>query len=388
MRKRGGSSPFADGPRFFERHARRFGAAMGKDALHRNRLCWLCEVIVPAAKCTEAKSAIGTSMTATNRQKQKVLCLMRILEQETDAQHGLTMPQIIERLEEQGVSAERKSIYRDIQALRDIGFEIRKIPARPVQYALSRTNLSFDDVMMLVDIVQSSRFITERKSNQLVKSLKELVSVRERKLLDKRVHVSGRVKSKSESVFNTVDLIHKAMQQKRQIQFLYYSFNTELKRVARHGGKQYELTPAKVIYADNYYYLAAYDDEAQMIKTYRVDRMELPQISDKPATRCEAIANYEYEDFAYRSFGMFHGEPVRATLRVESHLMDVIVDRFGRDVEVVEAAPDHAVIVVNVRKSPQFFGWIAGLDGGVAIQTPQRLAAEYKEWLIGLIESS
>lgn len=324
-------------------------------------------------------------MTAVNKQKLKLLYLVRIFERETDPMRGLSMPQILERLDAEGITAERKSIYRDIEALRDAGMDIRTLATRPVQYALVRNDLRLDDVMMLIDIVQSSRFITERKSNQLVKCLKSFVSDRERKLLDKRVHVYGRVKSKSESVFHSVDLIHEALQRKRKIEFLYFSYGTDLKRSARHEGKRYEVTPAKVVYADNNYYLAAYDDEERKVKTYRIDRMELLQVTDSPATRCAEIANYEYEDFAYQSFGMFHGDPVCVTLHVKAAMMDAIVDRFGRDIVLSSKTERYADVRVNVRVSPQFFGWIAGLNGGVTIKAPRRIAGEYKDWLKSLL---
>ena len=324
-------------------------------------------------------------MPLTGKQKLKLLYLLRILERETDSQHGLSMPQIIERLEAEGISAERKSVYRDISALKETGVNIVKLPTRPVEYALVRTELGLSDVMMLIDAVQSSRFLTERKSNQLVKSLKGLTSERERKLLDKRVHVKGRIKSQSESVFHSVDIIHNALVLKRKIEFLYYSYGTNLRRSPRRDGRRYTLTPVKVIYADGYYYLAAYSDKYADIAPYRVDRMELLQVSNEPATRNALIANYDFEDFELESFGMFDGDPEVVTLHVDAGLMDVIADRFGRDVDLVKSTSDYADVRVRVRKSPQFFGWIAGLDGGVTIAAPKRLAAEYREWLKSLI---
>ncbi|HAM15208.1 MAG TPA: WYL domain-containing protein [Eggerthellaceae bacterium] len=319
------------------------------------------------------------------KQKLKLLYLMRILQEETDPEHGLTMPQILQRLSEEGITAERKSIYRDIIALRDVGVDIQKLSARPVQYVLVRSEFSLDDVMMLIDAVQSSRFITERKSNQLVKSLKGLVSARERKALDKRVHVQDRVKSLSESTFHSVDIIHEALQRKRKVQFLYFSYNTDLKRKARHEGRRYLLTPVKVVYADGNYYLAGYDDTDQKIKTYRIDRMELLQLSDERAARNAEITAYEYEDFAYKRFGMFHGDPTTVTLRVKEQLVDTVVDFFGHDLDVAKSTDAYVDVRVNVVKSPQFFGWIAGLDGGVTIQAPRTVRAEYKEWLQSLI---
>lgn len=324
-------------------------------------------------------------MAADGKRKLKMIRLLRILETSTDSKQGLTMPQILERLEAEGSPAERKSVYRDLNVLREAGYQIMTLPTRPVEYALSRNELGYDDVMMLIDVVQSCRFLSEGKSRQLVKSLKALVSERERALLERRVHVSDRITSQSESVFHNVDIIHEALKRRRKIQFLYFSYGTDLSRRARHGGKRYTLTPVKVIYSENNYYLAAYDDDDDMVKTYRIDRMELLQLHENVATRCEKIANYEFDDFAYRSFGMFHGESACVILSVKAELMDAIVDRFGRKVDVVKATDELADIRVNVLVSPQFFGWVAGLNGGVTIRSPKRVASEYKKWLMSLI---
>jgi predicted DNA-binding transcriptional regulator YafY len=248
-----------------------------------------------------------------------------------------------------------------------------------------RSELGFDDVMMLIDVVQSSPFLTERKSNQLVKSLKGLVSERERKQLARRVHVRGRIRNQSESIFHNVDVAQEALKRKRKVEFLYFSYDTELKRKPRHDGKRYVVTPVKVVYSNGNYYLAAYDDEEGLIKTYRIDRMELMQLSDCVATRCAEIANFDLNDeFSYQSFGMFHGEPKCVTLRVDAPLMDVIVDRFGKGVEIAKSTPAYADVRVNIQKSPQFFGWVAGLNGGVVIRAPRSLATEYRTWLQSL----
>ena len=333
-------------------------------------------------------------MANSGNQKKKLLALLRVLQAESDREQGLTMPQLIERLEARGMPAERKAVYRDLEALRDAGFDVRKLPTRPVQYALVRTELDFDDVMMLIDVVQSSPFLTESKSNQLVRGLKDLVSQRERNGLSKLVHVQGRIRNQSESIFHSVDRIHEAIQRKRKIEFLYYSFDTNLERVARHGGKRYVVTPVRVVYSDSNYYLVAYIDGENArsgesgggsgFRTYRIDRMRITQLSDWPAARNAEIANYGLEEFAYQSFGMFHGEFVTATLRVEASLMDAMVDRFGREFEILKSEPEFADVRVKVQKSPQFFGWIAGLNGNVTISGPKRLVDEYADWLQSL----
>lgn len=325
-------------------------------------------------------------MSTTNHQKLKLLYLMRMLQEETDSEHGLTMADILERLEAEGIAAERKSIYRDIQALRDFGLDVQTYKRHPVEYALVKSELELSDIMMLVDAVQSSRFLTERKSGQLVKSLKGLASERERKLLDKRVHVQGRIKSQNESVFHNVDAIHLALQQKRKVQFMYFKYGTDLKRRSKRDGKQYVETPVSVVYADGMYYLVAFNDKHDKFVTYRIDRMQLLQVSDEPATRNARIANYAFEDFEYQTFGMFDGEPVTVTLSVDAKLVDAAVDKFGNDVPIAKAGEKAVEVRVPVRVSPQFFGWVAGMDGGVRICAPKRVAADYRAWLMRLAE--
>lgn len=318
--------------------------------------------------------------------KSKILCLLDLLERRTDGEGGLTMPQIIEGLAAEGISAERKALYRDIAALKEAGFDIRRLPTRPVQYALVRSDLDLDDVMMLVDAVQSSRFLTERKSSQLVKALKTLVSDHQRKLLDKRVHVRGRVKSQSESVFHSVDTIHEAIQRRRKVEFLYFSYGTDLKRHPRHDGKRYGVSPVRVVFSDGNYYLAAHDAEDGQVKTYRIDRMELLQVSEAKADPAAAAAGYGEEDFSYVSFGMFAGRHASVTLRVEAALMDALVDVFGPGIEVLKAAEGWAEVRVPVQVSPQFFGWVAGLDGHVSIKAPKKVREDYRDWLRLLAE--
>lgn len=327
-------------------------------------------------------------MGSLSKQKLKTVYLLRLLETRTDAERGLTMPQILEALEEAGITAERKSVYRDLAALEACGYPITKLPTRPVQYALVRDELGYDDVMMLIDAVQSSRFLTERKSDSLVEGLKSLVSERQRQQLDKRVHVSGRIKSQSESVFRNVDIIHQAMQARRKVGFLYFGYGTDMRRRPRHEGRCYELTPVKVVFSNGNYYLAAYDDGDGQVKTYRIDRMELLQQSDAPATRCPEAANYGLGDFEYVSFGMFQGDPQTVTLRVRQPFMNAIADTFGASAQVARATPDEAEVRVPVQVSPQFFGWVAGLDGGVAIAAPARVARQYRDWLGSLMEKA
>lgn len=325
-------------------------------------------------------------MASSNRQKLKLLYLIKMFQEETDPQRGLSMTEILERLAAHGITAERKSIYRDIEVLREVGMDIRTYQRCPVEYALVREGLGIDEVMLLVDTVQSSRFLTETKSKQLVKALKGLVSEREAKLLSKQVHVDGRIKSQHDSAFHSVDMIHEAMRQKKKVSFLYFKNGTDMAAKIQHEGKPYVETPVKLVFQDGFYYLVAFNDKHDNFVVYRVDRMRLVQVSEEKATRNERIANYGLEQFERQAFGMFDGEQVFVALRVKEPLMGAVADRFGSDVVVDRRTGDEAELHVTVRVSPQFFGWVAGMDGNITIVGPQAVKDEYRKWLNKLLQ--
>ena len=325
-------------------------------------------------------------MTGNAKQKLKLLYLYQMLAQETDTEHGLTMTEILQRLADEGITAERKGIYRDLDVLRNFGLNITTIQRMPVEYTLERTGMTLPEIMLLVDAVQSSKFLTKRTSDRLVERIRGLASTREREQLDKAVHVDGRIKSQNESVFHNVDTIHEAIRLKRKVQFMYFKYDTDMKRKAQHDGRPYVLTPVQLVFSDGMYYLVAWSDAHKGFANYRVDRMRLLHVTNEAATRNELIANYAYENFAYQAFGMFDGPVVKAKLRVQPEAMDIIVDRFGRTVPVRVYKDGSADVSVTVRKSAQFFGWVAGMDGAITIAGPKALVGEYRDWLKKLAE--
>ena len=330
-------------------------------------------------------------MSAENGQKLKLLHLLRILWTKTDAQRGVSMAQIITELNEVGIKAERKSIYRDIAALREFGLEVVTYKRMPVEYALVKTGFSFDDVMMLVDVVQGSKFLSEHKSTQLVKSVQELASVHERGMLKKRVHVEGRIKNQNESVFHNVDTIHQAIAQKRKIQFLYCRYGTDLEMHPTQDpetgrARLYVETPVKVAFVNGFYYVAVWSDLRNKMLTFRVDRKKLLQVSNQKATRNETISSYAYEHFEYQAFEMFDGKPVNVTLQVNASGMGVIVDRFGRDVVVTNTTQNTCDVHVTVRMSPLFHGWLASMNDIIQLTAPKSAVEAHKAWLKALLE--
>lgn len=324
---------------------------------------------------------------AINRQKLKLLYLMRMLEEETDAERGLTMAQIIGKLEALGISAERKSIYRDIEALREFGVDVRTYQRAPVEYAVEHRAFAFAELQLLVDAVQSSRFLTQRKSDALVEGVKQLASRRQRALLDKRVHVEGRIKMQNESVFHHVDTLHEAIRRHRQVAFRYVKHDVNKRPQPQGGGRIYCETPVCLIYSEGCYYLIAYNEKHDSFPSYRVDRMQGLRITDEAAVRNERIATFDAAAYTSRTFSMFGGETTPATLLVEESVMSAIIDRFGKDVESAPVDATHARVHVTVAASPVFFGWLAQFGTAVCLEAPSALARQYADYLRDIADS-
>lgn len=322
---------------------------------------------------------------AVNCQKLKMLYLMQMLVEETDAEKGLTMVEILRRLEARGITAERKSIYRDIEALREFGLDVRTYQRAPVEYAVEHRDFAFPELVLLVDAVQSSRFLTQRKSDALVEGVKRLASTRQRALLDKRVHVEGRIKMQNESVFYSVDRIQDALAKKRKISFTYFKYDATKSKVPQHDGKRYIETPVQLVYSEGYYYLVAFNEKHDGFATYRVDRMDRIRVLDEPAVRNERISTFDAQELESRAFGMYRGEPVVATLLVSDEAMGAVIDRFGRDVESATTDEGRARVYVTVMKSPAFYGWLAQFGDRVRVEKPASLAEEYRDYLADIV---
>ena len=325
-------------------------------------------------------------MAYNSKAKLKTLYIYRLLQEETDAEHGLSMTKLIERLAELGISAERKGIYRDIDTLRQFGCDIQTFQRNPVEYAIVRRDFTLDELMLLIDAVQSCKALTKRTANALTTNLKLMASDHQRELLDRRIHVPGRIKSKSDGVFEKINTIHRAMHEKRKVAFKYYHIGIDGKRKASHDNVPYEVSPVVITYDEGFYYLTAWNDEAYEMYEFRLDRMGDVTVSHVKATRNDEITHYRFDDDEYAYFGRFDGEAVTATLEVDADKVEIIIDRFGDAAQILPADDSTAHAIVKVRTSPAFFGWVAGMANTVRIAKPKKLRDEYREYLKSLLE--
>lgn len=325
-------------------------------------------------------------MANNSKSKLKLLYLKRIPEEETDENHVLSMTQLIDRLHAYEIPAERKGVYHDLETLKEFGLDIRIYQRSPVQYAVIRRDFTLSELMLLVDAVESCKFLTKRQSRSLITNLKLLASDHDRSLLDRRIRMPGRITSKKDGVFGCVDTLHDAMRQHKKASFMCYKFNLKGERKPTHDGKPHEVTSVGITYWGGYYYLTAWNDDYECMTEFRIDRMERLRVSQNAATRNEEITHYTFDGDDHESFGRFVGEPVTATFLVDADKVEIIMDRFGDAAEVYEHDKKSAKVIVKICKSESFFGWIAGLGGTVRIHGPKSLKNEYNEYLKSLIE--
>lgn len=324
-------------------------------------------------------------MSKGTNQKLKLLYLTKIFREQTDEEHMLTIAEIIEKLSAYDVSADRKTLYTDFEELRHFGLDIiSQQIGRQHYYYLGAREFELPELKLLVDSVQSAKFITAQKSQKLIKKLEGLVSKYEATQLQRQVYITGRVKTMNESIYYNVDKLHAALGADAQIQFQYYQWNVKKEMELRRGGKLYQVSPWGLMWDDEYYYLVAYDAETDKIKHYRVDKMLRIQITDQKRAGKERYQSFNLPDYTKRIFGMFSGEETKVTLEADNSMAGVLIDRFGKDIMLIPQDGGRFRATVDVAISDQFLGWIVAL-GTVKIVGPEAVVEKMQAKVSNLI---
>ncbi len=310
----------------------------------------------------------------TQNQKLKLLVLMDILLNKTDEAHTMTAEALVEALAAEGISAERKAIYRDINALKEYGLDIILAPKNG--FFVGARDFDMAELKLLADAVASSKFITEKKSKVLIEKLGKLTSEHSAKQLKRQVHYLDRVKSSNESIYYNTDTLHEAIEKKRQIGFLYYEYALNKELVPKRNGEQYRVSPYLLLWEDENYYLIAYHPRYEALSHFRVDKMRGIEILDEPAAVLPE--KIHPADYARQTFSMFGGEEQPITMAFRPNLIGVFIDRFGKSITITE---DDGWLKtrVYVRVSPSFFAWVFQLADGVKLTSPQNVVDAYSE---------
>lgn len=325
-------------------------------------------------------------MPKSEKQKLKLLYIMNYLMEHTDENHSVTTQELIDYLASNGISAERKSIYTDIDLLITYGLDIVRTKERPKGYRLVSRQFELAELKLLVDVVQSSKFITTKKSRELIGKLEKLCSKRDARQLHRQVEVTGRAKTVNENIYYNVDQIYLAIAKNSQIRFQYFDWNVKKEMTLRKDGEYYAVSPWLLTWDDDNYYLIAYDEASGILKHYRVDKMLHIEIAEAEREGKEVFDKFDIASFSKMTFGMFAGEEETVTLLCENRLTGVMVDRFGTEVTMRPYDENYVQARVNVAVSRPFFGWLTGLGNAVRVIGPEKTVTAYKEYLQDILE--
>lgn len=306
-------------------------------------------------------------MPKSDNQKQRILLLQNFLLRNTDPDHPATTKDIMDYMEAYDMEASRKTIYSDIAALQESGLDVEIVKGRGGGYYIGSRAFELPELKLLIDAVQSSRFLTEKKSRELIRKLCSLCSQHNESLMRRNIMVSGRVKTMNESIYYNVDAIQEAIATNQSITFRYFGRAVDGSKVFRE--KTYLASPYALCWSDEYYYLISHTAE-HGVTHYRVDKMADIQPTGKPRTPCPELTGEKLAVYSNKVFQMFAGETVTVRLRIHNSLAGVVYDRFGLDSMLIPDG-DHFILTTQVAVSPMFLSWVIGFGNKIQILSPQ-----------------
>ena len=307
----------------------------------------------------------------------KILYLYKILTEQTDEQHGLTMNELIEKLDACGISAARKALYEDIEALKLFGLDVVGGSGRNADYRVVNREFELPELKLLTDAVCSAKFITEKKSRELADKLTALCSHHQARELKRQVYVSGRAKTSNEKVYMNVDAINRAITEHKQITFKYFDYDLNKHKVYRDGERI--CSPYSLVWDDEKYYMVAFYEKRQDVNNFRVDRMESVEILDIPAK--PVPKDFNLPGYMNSTFSMFSGDERDVKLLFDKDFVNVALDRFGKDIKLVPYDDGHFTVHVKVKIGAPFFGWLFGFGGKIKLLSPDDVIEQYNRML-------
>lgn len=303
--------------------------------------------------------------------------------EQTDENHHITMSEIISQLKLYGISAGRKALYEDIEALRTFGLDIKQLKGNTSGYLVASREFELPELKLLADAVTSSRFLTEKKSNELLKKIEGLASKYEAKQIQRQVFIANRVKAMNERIYINVDTIHRAISEEKKISFKYFDYDLNKKKKYRDGLRI--CSPYALSWDDERYYLISHYDKYNKITNFRIDRMEAVTILDEVVK--SKPDEFNVAEYMNSSFSMFSGDSKEVKLRFDNSLINPVIDRFGKDITIVPDGDDSFTVRVKVKAEPPFFAWLFQFGNKVRIVEPDEMINKFKKQLKDVLES-
>lgn len=314
-------------------------------------------------------------MALTNR----TLIIFKYLWETTDEAHPASLADISAFLKQHEITADPRTLRKDIEQLTEFGVDIVKDRRVQNLYHVASRHFEAPEVKLLIDAVQSARFITPRKSKALVKRLSSFVAPGDKALLKRHLYIDSRSKATNESIYLNADRIQTAITEQKKISFSYFDYSPSKERVLRHGGQVYLVSPFAMLWNNDTYYLVGFHDHRQQIAKFRVDRIVQMEVSDEPAVR--KPKDFDISEFFTQEFSMLNGEECAVTLLCENILMNSIIDRFGEDVPVQIVDANHFSAQVTVDLSSNFYAWVFASAGKMKITEPQEAVEGFRKIL-------
>jgi len=319
-------------------------------------------------------------------QKLKILFLMKLLLEKTDQEHTVTINELIKQLDGYGVSAERKSLYNDLDQLDKFGINVETKKTKTTSYYIANRFFELPELKLLVDAVQCSKFFTYKKSNQLIKKIESLASCHQAKQLHRQVYVENRVKTVNEEIYYNVDTLHIAIAENKQVSFRYFDYNVDKKKTYRKDGQNYLVSPYALSWDDENYYLVVFSDKYNKFANYRVDRMSDIKIVDQPRVKLPENERFNIAEYSKKVFNMFGGDEENVTLKFDNTLVNAVIDRFGADVLLNKIDENSFSASLDVAVSATFFAWVTKFGSKLKILSPEVVVDNYKSFLLEILQ--
>ena len=318
---------------------------------------------------------------SVQKNRMRLLYLMEILSERTDENNLMNADELTAALQGYGISADRKSIYNDIEALQTFGIDIIQRKGRASGYYMASRGFELAELKLLVDAVQASKFITSRKSKELIQKLSKFAGKSEKGQLNRQVFIYNRPKTGNETIYYNVDCIHNAISEDRRVRFQYREWTVRKELRLKHDGAYYEVSPWALTWDDENYYMIAYDEQTETIRHYRVDKICHMECTQQRRRGEDYFRDFDLALFSKKTFGMYGGYDASVSLICDNELTGVVLDRFGSDVAMFPIDEAHFKVSAPVTVSRQFFGWVTGVGSGMQIAGPERVRGEYREYL-------
>ena len=310
------------------------------------------------------------------KNNKRSLFILKYLTEQTDETHLATITNINEYLRQYDLDANRETISECIKELQDVGYDIFCVRSTQNQYYMRERRFNLAEIKLLVDAVQSSRFISEEQSLDLVSKLADLISSHKRDILKRHLYIESRAKTDHSGIIEYVDKIHQAITEHRKIKFKYFEYNANKEKVLRYDGYTYSLSPCVLVWNNDMYYVVGIYKDKEGFAKFRIDRMCELEITDEQGA--DLPANLDMSDFFEKEFSMMNGETCEVELLCENKLMSSIVDKFGMDVKTEIVDNEHFKANVDVNLSGNFYGWVFASKGKMQILAPDRARDEFQ----------